>query len=104
RYRDPRRRRRSTSVAAVFESVNQWESSVIPLRASSDPWGNRYLANVRLLTPKGVQMSAGTLTLGTGQRPAVFVISSGPNRILDTGFLRTADGFTPGGDDIIYRI
>ena len=87
-----------------YARTNGWNGPYFSSMPSSDPWGNRYLANVQLLTPKGVQMASGSLTLGVGQRAAVFVISAGPDRILDTNFLQTADGFIPGGDDIIYRI
>ena len=81
-----------------------WNGPYFPSMPSSDPWGSRYLANVQLLTPKGVQMAAASLTLGVGQRPAVFVISAGPNHILDTNFLQTADSFSAGADDIAFRI
>jgi hypothetical protein len=60
--------------------------------------------NVQLLTAKGVQMEQSTLALGTGQRPAVFVVSAGPNRQLETRFDQVAEGFVAGGDDIVFRI
>jgi type II secretory pathway pseudopilin PulG len=87
-----------------YARTRGWNGPYLPSLPSSDPWGNRYLVNVQLLTPKGIQMAAGSLSLGVGQRPAVFVISSGQNRILDTNYFQTADEFMPAGDDIIYRI
>jgi type II secretory pathway pseudopilin PulG len=69
----------------------------------SDPWGDKYLVNAQLLSPKGIQMET-SLTLGIGQRPAVFVVSAGPNRQLETKFDQIADQFVAGGDDIVYRI
>jgi type II secretory pathway pseudopilin PulG len=69
----------------------------------SDPWDDKYFVNVQLLTQQGIAQE-NTLRLGTGQRPAVFVISAGPNRTIETRFDQTADAFVAGGDDIIYRI
>jgi type II secretory pathway pseudopilin PulG len=80
-----------------------WNGPYTTSMPSSDPWGDKYLVNVQLLTPKGVQMDH-TLTLGTGQRPAVFVISAGPNRQLETKFDQVTEQFVAGGDDVVYRI
>jgi len=81
-----------------------WNGPYTTSMPSSDPWGDRYLVNVQLLTPKGVQMERGSLTLGTGQRAAVFVISAGPNRQLETKFDQVTESFVAGGDDIVFRI
>ena len=81
-----------------------WNGPYTASMPSSDPWGDRYLVNVQLLTPKGVQMEHATFTLGTGQRAAVFVVSAGPNRQLETRFDQVTEGFVAGGDDIIFRI
>jgi type II secretory pathway pseudopilin PulG len=67
---------------------------------SSDPWNDKYLVNIKLLTPQGEK----TLSMETGQRAAVFVVSAGPNRQLETRFDQVADAFVAGGDDIIFRI
>ena len=81
-----------------------WNGPYVPSMPSSDPWGDRYLVNVQLLSPKGIQMEQETLTLGTGQRPAVFVLSPGANRRIETRFDQIADTFAAGGDDVVYRI
>ena len=81
-----------------------WNGPYVPKFPSSDPWDDKYLVNVQLLTPKGVQMASETLTLGTGQRAAVFVISAGPNRALETRFDQVSDAFVTTGDDIVFRI
>lgn len=86
---------------ARFRGWNGPYAGTIP---SSDPWDNKYLVNVQLLTPKGVKMAAGSLPLGTGQRFAVVVISAGPNRLLETNFAQVADSYVTGGDDIVFRI
>jgi type II secretory pathway pseudopilin PulG len=56
-----------------------------------DPWGNKYLVNIRQADP----------TLGN---KAVFVLSAGPNGIIETAFDQDAAGFTVGGDDIAARV
>lgn len=81
-----------------------WNGPYTAKMPASDPWDNKYFVNVQLLTPKGIDMASETLTLGTGQRAAVFVISAGPNRQLDTRFDQIADSFAAGGDDVIFRI
>jgi hypothetical protein len=67
---------------------------------SADPWDDKYLANTGLLTSQGVQFAE----LPPGRRPAVFVISAGMNRTIETRFLQAADEFQTGGDDIVFRI
>ena len=71
---------------------------------SKDPWGNKYLVNVRYLWPE-------ELNHGTPNREVVFVISAGPNETLETDFsqdlLQGGPGggkFTIGGDDIVWVI
>ncbi len=59
----------------------------------ADPWGSKYLANVEFLQPANVG----------GSKP-VFVLSAGPNKLIDTAFSQTGPGITRGGDDIIFRI
>ena len=81
-----------------------WNGPYLQLVPSSDPWGNKYLVNVQLLTAPGVSLAAGGLPLAKGQRAAVFAVSAGPNRLLETRFDQIADSFEAGGDDITFRI
>ena len=81
-----------------------WNGPYVASMPKSDPWDDRYFVDVQMLTQQGVAMEQSTLTLGVGQRAAVFVVSAGPNRQLETRFDQTADGFVAGGDDIVYRI
>jgi type II secretory pathway pseudopilin PulG len=81
-----------------------WNGPYTTSMPSSDPWGDKYFVNIQLLTAKGVQMAHSTLTLSTGQRPAVFVVSAGPNRQLETRFDQVAEAFAAGGDDVVFRI
>jgi hypothetical protein len=86
-----------------YSRFKGWNGPYTTTFPSSDPWGDRYLVNVQLLTAKGVQLDH-TLTLGVGQRPAVFVVSAGPNRQLETKFDQVAEQFAAGGDDVVFRI
>jgi type II secretory pathway pseudopilin PulG len=87
-----------------YARLKGWNGPYTASMPLSDPWDDKYFVNVQLLTPQGVQNENQTLTLGTGQRPAVFVISAGPNRQLETRFDQVADAFVAGGDDIVFRI
>src|SRR5437016_7080755 len=80
-----------------YSRFKGWNGPYTTAMPSSDPWSDRYFVNVQLLTPKGVQMEHDTLALGTGQRAAVFVVSAGPNRILETKFDQVAETFVAGG-------
>jgi type II secretory pathway pseudopilin PulG len=86
-----------------YNRYKGWNGPYTTAMPSSDPWGDRYFVNVQLLSPKGIQADP-NLTLGTGQRPAVFVISAGPNRQLETKFDQVAEAFVAGGDDVVFRI
>jgi type II secretory pathway pseudopilin PulG len=89
----------------TYDRTKGWNGPYIPRVPSADPWGNKYLVNVQLLTPKGVNQAVGEeFVLETGQRPAAFTISAGPNRQIDTRFDQIADSFVAGGDDIVFRI
>ena len=59
----------------------------------ADPWGQAYLVNVKFIWPGEEQ----------GNKP-VFVLSSGPNRLMDTDFEQAGPTMVIGEDDIVYRI
>jgi type II secretory pathway pseudopilin PulG len=86
-----------------YNRLKGWNGPYTTAMPSSDPWGDRYFVNVQLLNPKGIQADS-DLTLGAGQRPAVFVVSAGPNRQLETKFDQVAEAFVAGGDDVVFRI
>ena len=63
-----------------------WRGPYLP-EAPSDPWGNRFIVNVRWLQP--------------GASPnVVWVLSAGPNRIIETTFAQPSLS----GDDIGFRL
>jgi type II secretory pathway pseudopilin PulG len=62
-----------------------WRGAYINAPIDPDPWGNRYAVNVNYLR--------------TSTTNDTFVLSSGPDEEINTGF--TQNGAVPGGDDII---
>ena len=87
-----------------------WSGPYIATLSSTDPWGNKYLINVRMLHVKffkdDTAGQALKTALGGGILPevAVMVISAGPNRALETSDRQAGDDFTVRGDDIVFRI
>jgi type II secretory pathway pseudopilin PulG len=85
-----------------------WAGPYIARLPKTDPWGNKYLINIRelhaghLLDPAFSTIHGG----GPGNLPkiAVIVISAGPNRTLETSAEQHFDAFAAGGDDIVFRI
>jgi type II secretory pathway pseudopilin PulG len=65
--------------------ANPWRGAYISSPIDSDPWGNRYAANV--------------LHLRTTTTNDTFVLSVGPDEQVDSAF--TVNGARPGDDDII---
>lgn len=59
----------------------------------ADPWGSKYMVNVKFLQPANIG----------GTKP-VFVLSAGPNKLVETDFQQNGPSLTVGGDDIVFRI
>ena len=91
-----------------FNRQRGWNGPYLTQLPSSDPWGDKYLANVQFLTPQGVEAirndPVNPLVVPTGTRVAVVVLSPGPNRTIETDFAQLHDVFSTGGDDIVFRI
>ena len=84
-----------------------WSGPYVATLSSTDPWGNKYLINVRMLHVSFFQSAEGAaLKVGTEVLPeiSVVVISAGPNRALETSDRQRGDDFTVRGDDIVFRI
>jgi len=62
---------------------------------NADPWGNRYMVNIRFLDP-----SPGALDARGQVKNSVWVLSAGPNGIIETPFAQpvTLGGLTCGDD------
>jgi prepilin-type N-terminal cleavage/methylation domain-containing protein len=58
-----------------------------------DPWGNAYLVNVEFLWPENE----------TNIQP-VYVLSAGPDEMVQTNFGQSGPGMVVSGDDIVFRI
>lgn len=77
-----------------------WNGPYFSSQLMADPWGNRYAVNVAL-----VDLSPGAATLGGQAKMAVWVLSAGPNGIIETPFAQSIlTAVRPGGDDIGTRI
>ncbi len=98
----------SNSVLYSIAPPNAWNGPYLP-SITKDPWGNKYLVTTKWLA----EDDNPTLTLR--KERAAFVISAGPNGVIDTEFeqvIKTFVGtslgvpiaFKVGGDDIISRI
>jgi hypothetical protein len=98
-----------------------WAGPYIASLPKTDPWGNKYLINVRELhaghlldtvfsgvhNPTSGTTGGTTTTIhGPGNLPkiAVIVLSAGPNRTIETGAEQQFDQFKAAGDDIVFRI
>jgi hypothetical protein len=62
----------------------------------ADPWGNCYVVN--LAAPTSSEPAA----LTSSDRAVLWVLSAGPNGIIETPFVGVSE--TPGGDDVALRI
>jgi prepilin-type N-terminal cleavage/methylation domain-containing protein len=77
-----------------------WNGPYFSSQLMADPWGNRYAVNVAL-----VDLSPGAATADGQAKMAVWVLSAGPNGIVDTPFASSIlTAVRPGGDDIGTRI
>lgn len=73
-----------------------WSGPYLSRPIESDPWGNRYLVNVCFLTLSPPH--------GHARSRAVFVLSAGPNSMIETPFNQPIENASAFGDDLIVRI
>jgi type II secretory pathway pseudopilin PulG len=72
---------------------------------SADPWGNRYLVNIGVaLSPATAEKPSVPGERGSDMLTAMWVLSAGPNGIIETPFNALASSASLGGDDIGARI
>lgn len=86
-----------------------WSGPYAGSLTRTDPWGNKYLINVRMLhTGNFVGLDAEVVPLAdeddTFPLVGVVVISAGPDRALDTAANQLGHLFTVNGDDIVFRV
>lgn len=77
-----------------------WNGPYFSSELVADPWGRRYIVNIG-----AIDLSPGAAT-ATGQpKAAVWVLSAGPNGVIETPFSASIlTAARPGGDDIGTRI
>jgi type II secretory pathway pseudopilin PulG len=78
---------------ALYNAEHAWRGSYLPGPIGPDPWGTRYAVNVEFLARAPGAGPSGSVN-------DVFVISAGPDRVVDTRF--DIDGATPGNSDLIH--
>jgi len=78
-----------------------WRGAYISGPLGPDPWGTRYMANVAFLGPQGAR-SLGALTPPGFNQYDVFVLSAGPDKVVQTPFL--VDGVIGQGDDMLALV
>ena len=86
-----------------------WAGPYVAVLPKTDPWGNKYIINVRELHSGHLLDEAYASVHGTGgpgnlPKIAVVVLSAGPNRTIETSAEQQFDAFTTSGDDIVFRI
>lgn len=80
-------------------SQTGWNGPYVSSVIRADPWGNRYVVNIELL-----DSSASQITRSGRVKSAVWVLSAGPDGIIDTPYAQPISSAAPGGDDICFRI
>jgi len=81
------------------DALPGWNGPYIASLPQADPWGNRYLVNVVFLKPGGGMVAEGGET-----KRAVFVLSAGPDGMIQTPFEQEATTHVVGGDDVVHRL
>jgi type II secretory pathway pseudopilin PulG len=74
-----------------------WNGPYVTREVTGDPWGHAYLINTSFL--RGLPPGATTCT-----RCAVFVLSAGPNGLIETPFQQPITNANVFGDDLAVRI
>lgn len=87
-----------------------WSGPYVTALPKTDPWGNKYLINIRelhvrhLSDPLFASIHQNFLAEGGMIKTAAFVLSAGANSLIETPSEQSGDGFRAFGDDIIFRI
>lgn len=80
-------------------SSTGWQGPYLVDGAGEDAWGHAYLVNVLYLDRRNVVQELDGTRLG-----AVFVLSAGPNGVIETPFYQPRDNALRYGDDIGFRL
>lgn len=82
---------------SALGSGDGWNGPYVSRMIAGDPWGHSYLANVGFL--KGTPPVAGRC-----RSCAVFILSAGPNGLIETPFEQPITNANVFGDDLAVRI
>jgi hypothetical protein len=88
--------------AYIGDTSRGWAGPYVTSLPKTDPWGDKYMINIR-----NVHVGYLQSLVGTGAKLpelAVYVISAGPDRAIETPVDQPVSNVTVGGDDIIFRI
>jgi len=88
--------------AYVGDPNRGWGGPYVTSLPKADPWGDKYLINVRNLHAGYLKTISGNAT--TLAQLGVIVISAGANRNIETRVDQSFDSFAAAGDDIVFRI
>lgn len=94
----------------VGDPARGWSGPYVASLPKTDSWGNKYLINIRELHVRHLTDPAFNSIHQNFQsesgvvKTAAFVISAGPNRLLETPSEQSGDAFKAFGDDILFRI
>jgi len=76
-----------------------WKGPYLPTVVKEDAWGHAYMVNVFYLDPRDIVQELDGTRLG-----AVYVLSAGPNGIVETPYYQPRDAAQLYGDDIGFRV
>lgn len=89
----------NTSAYEVRYETHTWRGPYITKPIPEDPWGNAYICNIKHLS-----LHEGSRDKDGRVKNAVYVLSAGPNGIIDTPYEQPITLADVVGDDIGYRI
>jgi len=89
--------------AYIGDPQRGWAGPYITSLPKTDPWGDKYMINVRNLHAGYLRTFDGGSSSAL-PKLAVIVISAGPNRNIETRVDQSFDNFAAAGDDIVFRI
>jgi len=75
-----------------------WNGPYLASPPEADPWGNRYMVNIVHLNPSTGVVDGGQV------KSAVFVVSAGPDGVIETPFDQPVTDVSIEGDDIVHRM
>ena len=76
-----------------------WNGPYLSSTIGADAWNNRYAVNIGLIDP-----TSGTQTAAGATKGAVWVISAGPNGVVETPYSQPVTTALVSGDDIAVRV